>query len=181
MHWLPVITLSVTSLMPCFAGPDSGPPVGSKAEPLRAFVTVGDKAGEAPDLASDRGGKPTVYVFVQADRWDRPMARFVRALDQAVAQGGEGLDEAEMVAVWLTDDAPTAKEYQPRGQMSLNLTRTRWAVFEGGRLGPSGWAINPEAFLTVVAVRDGKVAGRSGFISVGEEDVPGVMKWLAKP
>jgi hypothetical protein len=163
------------------AGPDSGPPVRSKAEPHPAFVTVGDRAGESVNLAGERGDKPTLYVFVQADRWDRPMARFVRTLDQAVAQGGEGLDDAEMIAVWLTEDAPAAKEYQPRGQMSLNLARTRWTVFEGGRLGPSGWAINPEAFLTVVAVRDGKVAGRSGFISVGEEDVPGVLKWLAKP
>jgi hypothetical protein len=178
------VLFAVAMLVPMafvVAGPESGPPVGSKAEALRAFVTVGERAGEAADLASERAGKPIVYVFVQADRWDRPMARFLRALDQAVAQGGEGMDEAEMVAVWLTEDVPAAKEYQPRGQMSLNLARTRWSVFEGGRLGPSGWAINPEAFLTVVAVRDGKVAGRAGFLSVGEGDVPGVIQWLAKP
>jgi hypothetical protein len=180
MGLLSVALLSV-GLASGAAGPDSGPPVGSKVEPLTAFVTVGERAGEAADLASERGGKPTVYVFVQADRWDRPMARFVRALDRSVAEGGEGLDEAEVEAVWLTDDAPAAKEYQPRGQMSLNLARTRWTVFEGGRLGPNGWAINPDAFLTVVSVRDGKVAGRSGFLSVGEEDVPGVLEWLVKP
>lgn len=176
MRWLALAAVFLIGA----GGPDSGPPVGSKPEPLPVFVTVGEHGGEAVDLTADRQGRPTLYVFIQADRWDRPLARFVRDLDRKLG-GNEVVDGVEMTLVWLTDDAPAARQYQPRGQTSLKLARTRWAVFEGGKFGPNGWAINPDAFATAVAVRDGQVAGREGFISVGEAESARVLKWLAKP
>lgn len=162
-------------------GPDSGPPVAARPEPLPALVTVGAKPGETTDLVAERGARPTLYVLVRADRWDRSMARFVRSLDRALQDGGPGLDEAELVLVWLTDDVAAARDYQPRGQMSLNLGRASWAVFVGSPLGPNGWSLHPDAFLTVVGVRDGMVTGHGGFLSVGEDDLAPVLKWLAKP
>jgi hypothetical protein len=162
-------------------GPESGPKAGAKVEPLPAFVAAGDKAGQAIDLAAEREGRPTVYLFVQAEHWTRPMARFVKVLDGRLAGGVPGAEDASAVLVWLADDVPKGKEYLPVAQNSLNLARTSLAVFEGSRFGPDGWGINADAFLTAVVVRGGQVVRSTGYRSVGESDVPAVVESLERP
>src|SRR5262245_10572471 len=82
------------------SGPKESPEVGS----LRVFVATGDSAGQDVDFVAEQGDRPRVYLFIQAEHWNRPMARFVKTLDRELAQGIEGADEARSVAVWLTDD-----------------------------------------------------------------------------
>ena len=53
---------------------DSGPENGKKVPALKVFDTTGPKQDIEVDYAAERKDKPTVYVFVQADKWDRPMA-----------------------------------------------------------------------------------------------------------
>ncbi len=168
-------------LIPTAAGLDSlpsGPETGQKVEPLRVFATSGDHAGQALDIVADRAARPTVYLFVQAERWDRPMARFLRSLDQAL-RAPEA--RATLVAVWLTDDVEAARTYQPRAQQSLNLERTTWSVFEGPRQGPAGWSINDAADLTAVVVRDGRVLGSFGFRGPADTDLRAVLAPLTAP
>jgi hypothetical protein len=159
----------------------SGPNVGSVVKGLMVFATTGEKAGNEVDFVMERKDQPTVYLFVQAEHWERPTARFMRTLDEQIAKGIDGAPEAAVVAVWLTDDVGATKEYLPRAQGSLQFQKTALAVFEGQKTGPADWSINDQAFLTAVVVRGGMVVASLGFRSLNETDVPGVVKSLAKP
>ncbi|MBI1374217.1 MAG: hypothetical protein GC159_15985 [Phycisphaera sp.] len=107
-------------------------------------------------------------MFIQADNWSRPMARFLRKIDEAA-----GKADAYVVAVWLTSDAEKSRNYLPRAQASLKLTNTALTVFEGDAAsGPDGWGINDRAFCTVVVANKTKVAAQFGFVSVNETDAP---------
>jgi hypothetical protein len=83
----------------------SGPDQGKKVPPLKVFAATGPNKDTEIDYAAERKEKPTIYLFIQADKWDRPMARFLRKLDQALQKAN---DEAVLVAVWLTED-PAAR------------------------------------------------------------------------
>src|SRR5947209_3051959 len=93
----------------------SGLDRGKGVPALKVFDATGPHQGKEVDYQAERKAKPTVYVFVQADKWDRPMARFLRKLDEAVRKESE---EAFVVAVWLTDNAAKTKEYLPLAQQS---------------------------------------------------------------
>jgi hypothetical protein len=149
----------------------SGPRPGDKPPALKVFDATGPRQGETVDYAAVRAGKPTAYLFVRADKWDRPMARFLKQLDEAAAKEGE---DTFVVAVWLTDDVDKAKDYLPVAQQSLKLGHTALACFLGGAAGPEGWGLNPDAHLTAVVAAGGKVVKTFGYRSVNETDVPAV-------
>jgi len=162
-------------LLPCpvRAQTESGPAAGSKVEMLKVVVSPSDDAVKEIDLAAQRKEKPTVFVFIQSDKWDRPLARFLRTLDQDLAKDRK---DVHVVAVWLTDDVDKAKEYLPKAQQSLKLSQTTFTVFPGEKAGPKGWAINTDAHLTAVVAVAGKVTASLGFRSTNETDVPDVLK-----
>ena len=148
----------------CLAGAlkaqvESGPKAGDKIEVLKVFAATGDAAGKEVDYAARRKDKPTIFVFVQSDKWDRPVARFLRTLDQDLAKNRA---DVHIVAVWLTDDVVKAKEYLPKAQGSLNLSQTTFTVFPGDKSGPKGWGINADAHLTVVVAHEKKVSTSLG-------------------
>jgi len=148
---------------------ESGPTTRAAVPALKVFVATGKSAGKEADVAADRKDDPTLYVFVRADAWDRPTARFLRALnDEARKAGGD----AEVIAVWLTDDVDKAKDYLPRVDQSLQLGRTTFAVHPGDAAGPADWHVAGGAAVTVVTARGGKVAAAAGFKSVTEKDAP---------
>jgi hypothetical protein len=147
-----------------------------KVSPLKVFAATGPNKGKELDYTRERKDKPTVYAFVQADRWDRPMARFLRGLDEAVRKEGQ---DAAVIAVWLTDNPDKAKEYLPVAQESLQFQAKVLAVFPGDKAGPEGWGIG-DAHLTVVVVNKGRKAATFDYRSVNETDVPGVHEALKK-
>jgi hypothetical protein len=155
----------------------SGPAKGTRVPALKVFDATGRHEGKEVDYAAVRKDKPTVYVFVQADQWDRPMARFLRKLDEAVPKEGE---EAAVVAVWLTDEVDQAKEYLPVAQQSLQFRATALTCFTGGKVGPEGWGVNADARLTAVVVAKGRAAKALGYRSVNETDVPEVRDALRR-
>lgn len=114
---------------------DSGPSVGSKIERLTAIAATGDAAGKETDYGAERNENPTIFIFVAADKWDRPMARYLRALDQSLAK--DRID-VQIIAVWLADDVEQAKEYLPKAHASLKLSQTTFAVYTGEKGGPAG-------------------------------------------
>jgi hypothetical protein len=154
---------------------ESGPSAGSKIEVLKVVAATGDNAGKEADYAKERKDKPTIFVFVQADKWDRPTARFLRALDEALVKDYK---DVQIIAVWLTDDVAKAKEYLPKAQESLKLSQTTFAVHPGEKSGPAGWGINADAHVTAVVARDQKVTASFGFGSLNETDAPAVLKKL---
>ncbi len=158
-----------------FADVNSGPKVGEKVAKLKVVVTTGDDAGKEVEVAERRKDKPTIVVFVQAERWDRPMARYLRTLDQELVKNRT---DVRLVAVWLTDDVEKSKEYLPRAQQSLKLDQTDWCVFVGDKNGPPEWTINVDAHLTTVLISENQIDATIGYRSLNETDVPEVMKKL---
>ncbi len=154
----------------------TGPAAGAVPE-LKVFDTTGPNTGSEVDYAADRKGKPTVYVFIAADKWDRPVARFLKVLDTEIAKDS---DDAYLVAVWLTDDVEKTKTYLPKAQQSITLGRTALTCFTGDKSGPKDWNIHPDAHLTAVVSNDGKVVQNFGYRSVNETDVPAVREALQK-
>jgi hypothetical protein len=156
------------------SGPEKGKEVPAA---LKVFDATGAHAGKDVDYIAERKALPTIYVFVQADKWDRPMARFLKTLDEAVQkEGGDG----HIVAVWLTAEADKSKEYLPKAQKSLQLQVTTLACFTGEKGGPEGWGINSDAHLTAVVAGDKKVTATFGYMSLNETDVPAVRDALKK-
>jgi hypothetical protein len=153
----------------------SGPDAGSKVEPLKVKAITGSHAGEELDFAAAREGKPTVYIFIQADRFDRPVARFLKVLDQDL---GMDRQDVAIVAVWLTDDVDKTAEYLPRAQQSMNLQQTSLTVFPGDKGGPQGWSINDRAHLTAVIAGENRVVASFGYVSLNDTNVPEVVAKL---
>ena len=153
----------------------SGPSTGSKIEPLKVFAVTGDNAGEEFDFAAKHAGKPAAFLFVQADKFDRPIGRFLKVLDQELSKDRS---DVPAIAIWLTDDVEKSKEYLTRAQMSINLHHIALAVYPGDKNGPQGWAINTGAHLSVILANDNRVISTFGFRSVNDLDVPNVLAKL---
>jgi hypothetical protein len=156
---------------------ESGPKVGEKIAALKVHAVTGDNSGTEFDYAAERKEKPTIYIFVQADQFSRPIARYMKVLDGAVNKVGS---DARIVAVWLTDDAEKSKEYLPKAQQSINLEATSLTVSGGPKSGPDGWGINDRAFVTTVVAKDAKTAATFAYVSVNDTDVRAVVAALKK-
>jgi hypothetical protein len=155
----------------------SGPDTGTVVAPLNVFAATGAHEGKELDIAAARKDKATVYLFIPNDKWDRPMARYHKTLDNALAGGNE---KAEIVAVWLTDQQDQTKEYLPKMQQSLMMEATNLTVFAGRKAGPKDWRINDMAHLTAVVTVKEKVAATFAYQSLNETDVPALLKALRK-
>ena len=176
-RFLGVLGLCGLACVAARADVESGPKGGEAVPALPAFGVVGAVEGKEVDYAKERKELPTVYAFVQAEHWSRPMARFLKKLDATVPEADE---KARVVAVWLSDKPDDAKTYLPRAQQSLNFSATSLGVYSGAKSGPNGWGINPDAHVTVVVVNRGKVAASVAFQSVNETDAPKVQDALKR-
>jgi hypothetical protein len=154
---------------------ESGPAAGTATPALKLIAATGASAGKEVDFAAERKGHPTFYVFVQADAWDRPVARFLKVLDDGAGKAG---NDVEVVVVWLTGEVEKGKEYLPKVQESLKLGRTTFAVYTGATAGPDDWRLHGNANVSVIAARDAKVLGGIGYKSVNEKDVPSAVEKL---
>jgi hypothetical protein len=170
LRWL--LVLSTLALPGLAWGQDvtSGPEKGKKVPALKVFDATGPNKEKEVDYAAERKDRPTVYVFIRADKWDRPTSRFLRKLDEAVQK----VEGASVVAVWLTDNPDKTKEYLPVAQRSLQLQATALTCYTGDKAGPDKWGINADAHLTAVVATKGKVGATFGFRSLNETDVPAV-------
>jgi hypothetical protein len=155
----------------------SGPAKGETVPALKVQDVTGLHKDKEVDYAAERKDKPTVYVLLQADKFDRPMNRFMKELDTAVKKD---YPDVYVVAVWLTDDKDKTKEFLPRVQQSVQYEATALTYFPGERAGPPGWNVNADAHLTVVLANKQKVAEAGGYRSVNETDVKGVLDSLKK-
>ena len=64
----------------------SGPNVGSTVKGFKVAATTGEQAGKEIDFVAERKGRPTVYLFVQAENFSRPQGRFMHNLDDELAK-----------------------------------------------------------------------------------------------
>jgi hypothetical protein len=156
-------------------GVESGPAKGEKLPPLKVHALTGEQKGKDVDFAADRKDALTVYVFVRADKWDRPLFRYLKALDEAVQKD---FPKAAVVAVWLTEKQDATREYLPK--IEQYFTATALTCFPGEPVGPDGWGINADAHATTVVAAKGRVADRFGYRSVNETDAAAVVRALRK-
>ena len=172
-----IATVGVLLAASCLALADvtSGPKEGEKAAALPVFAVSGDPKEKDVDYVATRKDKPTVYVFVNQEKWDRPMFRFVKKLDELLPEVNEA---AAPVAVWLTEKPDDAKEYLPK--ISSYFKGTPLTVFTGEKVGPKDWGINQDAHVTAVVVNQGKVVASFGYQSVNETDADAVRDALKK-
>jgi hypothetical protein len=154
----------------------TGPEKGKAVPALKVFAATGPEQGKELDYVAERKDKPTIYCLVAADQFDRPIARFLKKLDEALAKDDA---QAYIVAVWLTEDSDKTREYLPKVQQSLQLQATALTCF-GEKTGPKDWNVNADARLTVVVAYKQKVAATFGYNSVNETDVPAVREALKK-
>ncbi len=156
---------------------ESGPNVGTAVTTLKVFAATGDHAGKEIDFAMERGAKPTVYVFIPYDRFDRPLARLLKTLEKSVIEAGH---DATVVTVFLADDPAAAKDRLPRVQMSLQFTSNPLVIFPSMKQGPEGWQVNTDAQVTALVVKDSKVAAKFGYRSANETVAPEIVDALKK-
>ncbi|MBM3830896.1 MAG: hypothetical protein FJ406_10220 [Verrucomicrobia bacterium] len=150
---------------------ESGPAVDSTLPELKADAATGEDAGKRVTFTTTRKGKPTVYVFVRGDKFDRPIGRYLKNLDKALTELGKN---THVVAVWLTDDVDKTREYLPKVQQSIKLEATTFAFYAEGKDGPNAWAINDRAFVTTIVTDGTKVKARFAEQSLNETNVPEV-------
>jgi hypothetical protein len=158
-------------------GVQSGPGVGKKVPALKVFAVTGEQENKELDYAAERKNRPTVYVFIQADKWSRPTARFLKTLEKQVKKDSE---DVYVVAVWLTDKPDETKQYLPRAQQSLQFEATALTFFKGEKAGPKGWHVNGDAHVTTVVANQGKVVASFGYLSHNETDAAKVRAALKK-
>ena len=154
---------------------ESGPEKGAKIPALKVYDCTGEHKEKSVDYAALRKDEVTIYLLLPADKFDRPMHRFVKKLDAAANDDFKGV---YLVAVWLTDDEPATKERLPKIQMSVNYATTALCSF-GGK-DPKGWNVNGDAHLTVVVAAKGKVVAKFAYQSVNDTEVPNVVKALTQ-
>jgi hypothetical protein len=174
MRTLLVLGLLLAVPVALRADPESGPKTGDKVPALKATVAYGDDAGKESDLADKRKDKPTLYVFVRADKFDRPMFRFLKALDEAVKKDR---DDVRIIAVWLTEDADATRAFLTRAEPTLKLLEQTTYAY-APKDGPKDWNVNGDAHLTAVVAEESKVSASLGFTSLNETDAKDVMKKL---
>jgi hypothetical protein len=155
----------------------SGPDKGEKVPELKVYDATGPHKEKDVNYAADRKEKPTVYLFIRYDKFDRPMARFMKEFDKVVKKDFE---DAYVVAVFVTEDVDKTKEHLPRIQQSVQYESTALTCFTGGKDGPKGWNVNSDAHLTAVIANKGKVASTFGYQSINDTDVPKVVEALKK-
>lgn len=155
----------------------SGPNVGVRVGKLPVFAATGAHENKEIDYAAERKEKPTIYIFVNGEHFSRPMAQYIREIDQKIANGKE---KAEAIVVWMTDKLDETKEYLPKVQQSIQLQATALTIATGDKPRLQDWKINDDAHITVVVVNTGSVAGSVAHQSVNKTDAEAVIKLLKK-
>jgi hypothetical protein len=156
----------------------SGPEKGKAVPALKVYDATGDHKDKDIDYVADRKDKPTIYLLIRADKFDRPMNRFMKTLDETIVKD---FKDVYVVAVWLTEDVDKTKEFLPRVQKSVSYQHTALTCFLGDiKEGPKNWNVNGDAHLTAVLANKTKVTATFGYNTINETDVKAVVAALKK-
>jgi hypothetical protein len=172
-----LVTLSVS----LDDGTAVGPEVGKAIPTLKTFQAAGDQADKEIDWTEGSKDKPTVFVFIHSGKWDRPVARFLKKLDERVNEVRQNkLPKAQVAVVWLTKEIDKGKEYLPRAQLSLKLQASSWNVFSGEAFDAQGWVLSGDSVVNVIIVKDNKVAWGRAYGLANDETVKPVFAALTE-
>lgn len=159
---------------------ESGPKVGEMASVLKVQLVDNGALADAADIVAKREDHETVYVFLPKSKFDRPVGRFVKALDTAMQKRQMLHPNLQIVLIWMTDDVTLGATRTNAIQTSLQLAASQWTVWNGEAKSPEGWVISDKAAATVVIVQKKKVQATFGFESVNDTVVPTIDAAVAK-
>jgi hypothetical protein len=175
MFTLILLTLPISFDDGTAVGPEAGKPVPA----LKTHQAAGDQADKEVDWQTASKDKPTLFVFVNSDKWDRPVARFLKKLDEAVNEAKQkAMPKAQVAIIWLTKDVDKGKEYLPRAQGSLKLQATSWNVFAGDAYDAQGWVLSGDSVINVILVKNNQVNWGRAFSAVNDTTVRPVVAAL---
>jgi hypothetical protein len=155
-----ITTLGAAALLASAAlaqGVRSGPQIGEKPLPFTSNMVTGEHRGRQFCYVCELKEEPAVVVF--ARRTDAPTARLLRDLNEAVRANRKEKLFAWMVFLGEGDTAAqTALERQVYAFARENGVTTLPLSALGDPQGPPGYRIAPEAEVTILFFRNGKVA-----------------------
>jgi len=160
---------------PAFADVESGPKAGETVGELKVHAVTGTIEDKEVDYAKERKNEPTIYFFVNAEKFSRPMNKYMLTVDGKLADAS---DKAMAVIVWCGGDFDKNKDYMPKLQKSVSYAKSALTVFNGDANGPNGWGVNSAAHLTAVVVVSGKVIKSFAYESVNDTDAKDVLESL---
>ncbi len=162
---------------PTFADVESGPKAGETVGALKVHAVTGTIEDKEIDYAKERKDEPTIYIFVNAEKFSRPINKYMLTVDGKLADAS---DKAMAVIVWCGGDFDKNKEYMPKLAKAVPYAKSALTVFNGDANGPSGWGVNSAAHLTAVVVVGGKVIKSFAYESVNDTDAQDVIESLTK-
>jgi hypothetical protein len=146
-----------------------GPEVGKQVPSLKTVQIAGEQRGKEVNWKQESKDKPTIFIFIRSDKWDRPLARVLRLVDESVAQDRQNASPGAQVAlIWVTKDVDKAKEYLPRVQQSIKLQASNWNVFEGELYDVEGWVLSGDSTINVIIAKENKIAWGRAFQNVSD-------------
>ena len=89
----------------------SGPEKGAALPKLEAYAVTGDDKDKTLDVTAAGKDKLTLYLIVGDEKFDRPMHRFFKAIDDKLQAD---FQDVRGVTVFLTQDEKKMKEFLPR-------------------------------------------------------------------
>jgi hypothetical protein len=148
----------------------SGPSPNDPTPALKAYAVAGAPKDQEVDYAKIRKDQATVFVFIETSRWNRSMFRFLKALEERLGESDQ------VVAIWLTSDEVESKNYLTK--IAGYFQKTALGVAAVQNEVPKDWGINPDAGLTAVAAKKGKVVQSWGYRVPNEADAKDVANAL---
>lgn len=171
------MTFAATLMALCCAAPDnkveSGPKADAKIPALKATFASGKYETQEIDIAGERKNDPTIYLFINNEKFDRPTGKLIRTIDSSL----ESMDEKmHAYAIWVGGDANVHRERLSRIHQSLKFEKTDLGWPSDAKL--EEWNISPDAILTIVVAKDGKVAKTFGWKTIQEGDYRKILQDL---
>lgn len=145
-----------------------GPEAGKPLPTLKVNQITGSQAGKEVDGAEAAKSEAVIYAFIRSDKWDRPVARVLRQLDEALVEHRKTDPKCSIFIVWVSKDAEKAREYLPKAQQSLKLQASTWNHFDGEIYDIAHWQLSGDGPLNVVIAKEGKCTWGRGYATIND-------------
>jgi hypothetical protein len=149
----------------------SGPQVGEKVGAFTVTKVAGNpddgvEAGKTLCYRCKMGSRPVVMVFARSA--DEKLAKFLKELDEEI----EEHQDKKLTAFvnMIGADAESLKKAAADFVSKHDIKRVAFVVPEDAKDGPENFKIAPDADLTVICYKEGKVEANHAFAPGGLSD-----------
>ena len=167
MAMMAVVMLAATASAEVTSGPQVGDSVGAfTVTKVAGNPDDGFAVGRSGCYRCKTGSKPVVMVFARSA--DEKLAKLLKKIEEEVE---EHQDEKLMSFVnMIGADAESLKKATEEFATKHGLSRIAFVVPEDAKDGPADFKIAPDADVTVVCYKEGKVKANHAFAKGGLSD-----------